>query len=343
MSKIGIITYWGIPNYGTFLQGYALKKVIGKLRPDADVEVVPYVTNRHYNTYYSKESRAYVGDGVEDVFINAYNDVSNLTRITEKELESKNYDQIVIGSDIIWCYTIDFISDRHMFGIGINAGNKISYAASFGTVRKDAILPADIKEAINNMSAVSVRDYGSKTILQNNGRKYVDIVLDPTMLWDFEHDPNFQYDNKYEDYIAIYGDAFSDDYISQVQEYCAMHGLKTLSAGDGLDWCDISLTGSDISPYEWPGIIKNSKGVMTCTFHGLMFALKFNRPIIYYPTDFIASKISFIVSGLGLDEPLVEKKRFEERIAYKWDYQTINMKMEHLKKYGLDFLESHII
>ena len=50
--KIGIYTFWNVPNYGTFMQAYALQKIIGRIFPGDDVRQIAYLNPRHYKAYY---------------------------------------------------------------------------------------------------------------------------------------------------------------------------------------------------------------------------------------------------------------------------------------------------
>lgn len=52
-KRIGILTFWNVPNYGAFLQAYALQKVLETRYPEYDVRQIPYLNQKHYNVYYS--------------------------------------------------------------------------------------------------------------------------------------------------------------------------------------------------------------------------------------------------------------------------------------------------
>lgn len=53
MKKIGIYTFWNVPNYGTFAQAYALQKVISNRYPNISCMHIGYLDKRHYRFYYS--------------------------------------------------------------------------------------------------------------------------------------------------------------------------------------------------------------------------------------------------------------------------------------------------
>ena len=48
---IGILTFWNVPNYGTFAQAYALQKAIAAIDEQRDVRQIAYLNKKHYNSY----------------------------------------------------------------------------------------------------------------------------------------------------------------------------------------------------------------------------------------------------------------------------------------------------
>ena len=52
---MGILTFWDVPNYGTFAQAYALQRVLDKRCAGRDIKQIAYLDEKHYNSYYKKE------------------------------------------------------------------------------------------------------------------------------------------------------------------------------------------------------------------------------------------------------------------------------------------------
>lgn len=67
MKKIGIYTFWNVPNYGCFLQAYALQKQIQLLNNNIEVKQIGYLNKKHYDNYYS-----IIDFSVKYWFINPY-------------------------------------------------------------------------------------------------------------------------------------------------------------------------------------------------------------------------------------------------------------------------------
>lgn len=49
MNDINILTFWGVPNYGTFAQAYALQASIQKAYPEYDVKQINYLCRNTIN------------------------------------------------------------------------------------------------------------------------------------------------------------------------------------------------------------------------------------------------------------------------------------------------------
>ena len=367
MKKIGIITFWGVPNYGTFLQAYALRNVVQQICPDSQVEVVPYLADSHYKTYYGirkincrfryARPKFYVSllKGLvslpsnkkkENEFLKYYEALSCSKRISSDELKARQYDMVILGSDIIWDFSISFFGDdRFLFGLDVNAHKKIAYAASFGTVRYGATIPEYVSQGIGELDAVSVRETNSQSIAEVlTGTKPL-VVCDPTFIYDFESDGNIPLENKYGDYIVVYGSTMGDELIEGCVEYAKSHNLKIIcldSLEDKFDWCDINIKQKDLSPFEWLAMFKYAKIIFTCTFHGVMFGLIFKKPIVFNPLQFILDKAECFIDYLDLRYPLIEAKTFSEKAEWDWDYKKLEKSIENLKKISVDFLKYNI-
>lgn len=53
---VGILTFWNVPNYGTYAQAYALQKILENVIADHDIRQIAYLNEYHYNFYYNKQA-----------------------------------------------------------------------------------------------------------------------------------------------------------------------------------------------------------------------------------------------------------------------------------------------
>ena len=54
--------------------------------------------------------------------------------------------------------------------------------------------------------------------------------------------------------------------------------MKLISVDYSNSWCDKNII--DIDPFEWLGYFKNAKYVLTSTFHGTIFSLKYKSRLL---------------------------------------------------------------
>ena len=369
MKKIvAILTHWSIPNYGSFLQAYALQKFIGETYPQYDVKQIAYMNPVHAKMYYGYEMHEiyrlwainphFYQDIIKRIksiqrrknllkFKEFYlTSISHTEELNSRQLEKTHFDTVILGSDILWDYSIPFYNyDPYVFGNSINADKIISYAASFGTVKPGSLHPEYVKNGIKKLDAISVRDINSAQICEELTDAKVSNVLDPTMLWHFTDDPNIKQIDLGFNYIVVYGSFFTKDQIKFIRQFASEKNLKIIcldSFGDHCDWCDYFLPIGSISPFEWCSYIKASEYLMTCTFHGLMFGLIYNKRILFNATSFIRDKSVDFITYLGLEEVLLNGSDFEESMSYKWDYSRINCLINSKRKESVDYLMKNI-
>ena len=367
--KIGILTHWNVPNYGTFLQAYALRNVIQKLCPEDEVYQIAYIEKLHIKMYYSIEiheifkiwifNPKFYKDLVlrvlnrEDIklrkkFLNYYDkEIKHSDNFNKIALEKEKYDIVVLGSDILWDYSIKFYNqDQYVFGNRINADKIISYAASFGTVKRGMKHPDYVESGLKRLSAISVRDENSSIIINDICNIKPEIVLDPSLFWDFFHDVNIpKLKIKYK-YIVVYGSVFPDKMKKDIYNYTRKNNIKIIvldSGGDDKHWCDKFIRLGEINPFEWCAYFREAEFIVTCTFHGLMFGLVYNKKIIFNPTSFVLDKALSFIHEVGLSENLIHCTSFYEKMNADWDYNVINHKIELLNNRSKAFIKNNIL
>ena len=365
MKSIGILTTWNVPNYGAFLQAYALQKVISGLDFDYDVRQIAYLEPEHYRLYYKINNvrfrfsyfdpRTYMNIAKRLIsgktkelkpFLQYFREFIPCTEnLNKKTITQKEFDTIVLGSDIIWDYTIGFVNhDEFVFGNHLNAKNIIAYAPSFGTVKPNIDCPSYVREGLNRLSAISVRDENSRKLVKQYVDKEALVVCDPTILWDFQNDKNIPVVEK-EKYIIVYGSNFKEELIRGAVEYAKKNGLKLIcldSLDDTFDWCDENIKQNKLNPFQWLSYFKYAERIFTCTYHGLLFSLIFNKKTVFSPTQFILDKASSFIEYLGLEDVLINFKTFEEKADWEWDYNKINSKLAALREKSMQFLKDSI-
>lgn len=91
----------------------------------------------------------------------------------------------------------------------------------------------------------------------------------------------------------------------QLQEYAKKNDLKIIGAGDYKTFYDEGFI--DLTPYEWVDLFRNAEKVITGTFHGTVFSIKYNKSVLCYPTEKNRiNKIRSLLSDMKIASRLLE-------------------------------------
>lgn len=190
--------------------------------------------------------------------------------------------------------------------------------------------------------AISVRDNNSRQIIKKLSEQNmkVPIVLDPTLLHDFEHDPGIPLCSRRK-YILVYGNTFPENLVDAVKKYALKHGLKLLGAGCNPVWCDKGLT--KLTPKQWIGMFKNAEFIITCTFHGLMFSLIYEKKVIFYQEPLVKNRSEWLLEQIGLMSWRGNITSVDEVLSSEWNYKKINRCLSDIRTDSMDFLRRELI
>lgn len=364
-KKIGILTFWNVPNYGCFLQAYALQRSVSELFKDCEVGQLAYLEKQHYNHYYGffdikypmaainpKFYRHILGQiknsGKRKIirqFLNYYREIPNF-EYNGGPIDSSAYRVVVFGSDIIWDFSNQVIlRERELFGQGIDC-TKVAYAPSVGNAVNCDICPDYVKEGIASFNSLAVRDSNSYDTIRRITGLDSQIVLDPTLLYDFREDSKVIAPKTDRAYIHVYGIHFEQSLIDEIVKYADDNNLDIINLSfvddNEYDWCNRNIKIGEVSPFEWMGYIKHAHALVTSTYHGLIFGINFNKKIIFKATDFIINKLGNLLEDLGISELILSKASFSDRIGQNWDYNTINSKLNDLRERSKQYLQDSL-
>lgn len=202
---------------------------------------------------------------------------------TAKEIIDLKLDLIVLGSDEIWNLCG---SGYHplKFGTGLENQRTIAYAPSVGAVTEETAVPEDVLSGLKHLDRISGRDVESLKFVERACGRKAEKMLDPTFLYNFDTD--IERENikpKPYRYILIYDCKLTEPMVKQLQEYAKKNDLKIIGAGDYKTFYDEGFI--DLTPYEWVDLFRNAEKVITGTFHGTVFSIKYNKSVLCYPTE----------------------------------------------------------
>lgn len=302
--KIGIMSMQRIVNYGSFLQAYGLKSILteqghtvefvdyqteGSLIPESPVNPVSLCWNKvknsikilspAYRRWRQQQIRSNQScEKFHQVFERQFLPVLG---VNEHRNERPELDALVIGSDEVFNCTqkgniVGY--SRQLFGADNRAARVISYAASFGNTTLDQLkhygIADEISRYLSSFDALSLRDHNSldivKTLCGLNGSYHID----PVLLYGFPEVDQISVPLK--DYIIVYAYAgrIQKNEAQAIRRFAEQKHKKLISLGFWQTFCDDYILAS---PLEVLAYIRDADFVITDTFHGSVFSIKYQK------------------------------------------------------------------
>lgn len=334
--KVGILTFHDAHNYGAVLQAYALKKYLKTLGFNA------MVVNYHHFTIpdgYPKNDNETRWEKFNE-FIQDLIDFDENVYTSEEELEKLDMDFWICGSDQIWNTDITRGFNKGFFLDFKTKGKKISYATSMGIPKLDEKYEKQLKESLNGLDCISVREESLKKYIEKFTNKPVTKVLDPTfLLSEKDYEELISDNNKYGEYILINA-LGPDKRLTEIAKKIAQKtNLKIIELNDKkIDnyFCE---QVSEASPTEYLELMKNAQVIVTNSFHGTVFSIIFKKEFYTITRLNRNSRMENILDIVDMKDRLIEDVKDIEKVK-KQDYKKAYERLEVEKEKSRTFLKN---
>ena len=321
IKKVGVIGVVHETNIGNNLIKYAMSIKLKELGYS------PYIIGTH----------------MDNTNISFINRTTNLVIIKKNfsEIKKDDYDILMVNSDQTWRKF-----DKHFYDYGFLkfAKNwnikKFVYGASIGyddwklTYEDDQIA----KSLLKNFTEISIREKGSKQLIEQHFGINPTVVLDPTLLIDKNYYLNIIKDYKSErniknKYIFIYT-IFHSEYITD-----AINQAKKIFNYETYYF----LLNKNSSIEEFIYYMIKSKAVVTNSYHGTVLSIIFNKPFItIYDKSNAKERFTSLANLFGVHERIFEnnqKINYEQLIKpLNLDYKLLNK----LRSKSINFLKRNL-
>lgn len=369
--KVGLLTLPLHSNYGGLLQAFALQESLKRLGHDvilldrkesAGLHGYPWYVELSF--FLKREYRRLTGRirpvpedfnriilQNTDAFIARYIERTG-GLLNSKQLRAASIghglNAIVVGSDQVWRaryspqlynYFLDFTE-----GLDIR---RISYAASFGTDSFE-YKPWKIskcRKLIRRFDAISVRESSGVGICSKELGKDAVNVLDPALLLEpADYESIIETDGSGE----IEGDLFC--YVLDIDEDIRRK-IKSVSEKNGMAafqcmpsrYDDYDHPCDCIYPpvSKWLKSIRNSRMVITNSFHGAALSILFNRPFWVFENGTRGmERFSSLLKTFGLESRMITLDTLDSTdLSEPVDWERVNSERERLKAVSLGFIE----
>jgi len=365
--KIGILTFSKAPNYGAFLLSFALKRKLEELGGNCyflNIEKGEKIKDSKLNLllrYYAFAEVAIkmiVSGKIKNLIKSAEYKKARDKAFSEKfhkilDFDKKNdgeFDLVIIGSDEVFNATgnNEFGFSKQLFGDVKNSKKIISYAASCGPATFKKIKKYDLEDkifqAMKNFNAISVRDKNTCEIMEKITSAKPHIHIDPVFLFDFKDylSSNFTKNN----YILIYSFQYkiTRNEKNEIMKYAKNNDKKIISIGCCYDWCDESILPE--TPFEVLDYFKNADYVISDTFHGLVFSIKYNKNFCAIVRSNNDKKIGYLLEQFQLKNRKERSgnnisKILDMQIDYLETNKLINKEIEKSMNYLSSFVNEN--
>jgi hypothetical protein len=381
VKTAGILTLcWG-RNYGGVLQSYALQEVISEL--GFECSVINFRDSSRYIDRTSKRGAAYVvwrlATSVCDFFcrftvdrlqvgaretkyLEFFTDKINFTKeiyTSENDLKKTppDVDAFIVGSDVVWYpreeghFLLSFVPQE---------SRRISYAASFGLDDVPERLRRHMGEGISKFDYISVRENRGVEIVKELTGRHAEWVVDPTLLMTAERWKEMATPpNNEKPYILTYflnQSAYMQKVAHFVQKQTG-HRIVNIAGGNWefqnprrklyeyfvqcMDWKMKSCY--DVGPSEFVGLFENASCVITNSFHGMIFAIIFQKPFFSILRRGMGVRQRSFAEMLGVGHGvLTEGDSLPDLSAMNQDYSAIGECLAQLRSKSSAFLKNSL-
>lgn len=352
--KIAILSMQEVKNYGSFLQAFSLKSNVEALGHSCDfINIQPGIQFKEYQLgrFHKLKllfKRLWGWDFITRFkFLKSFhyrfqNEFLPELGVNIGEINKKHYDVIIIGSDEVFncAQKTWFGFSPQLYGEGLNSDKVITYAASFGATDIAVLEKLGIKnrvaELLKRLAQISVRDQNSFNLIKILTGKTPLKHVDPVFIFDYsKYMPQHV---SLKDYMIVYtypGRISKKEEIEGICNYAKEHHLTLISIGHYFPWCDKTLV---LHPFEVLAYFKHATCIVTDTFHGSVFSIKYNKQFCTIVRDMNNNKLSHLLEQFDLrsricKNPTQIKAILDTPINYSPINHQIEIEIEKAKNY----------
>jgi len=348
--KIGTITFHWATNYGAVLQAYALQKYLNQIGYDTEIiNYIPLRVKLIKNIMWIKNLKIseFVKEKKIKKFRKEYLQLSKTSYYTNNSLIKKcnDYDVYICGSDQIWNESFVLSAEKkptlsYYLNFVKEGKKRISYASSFGTDRLSIEVLNLVKPELEKFNAISVRENSGKKIIEDMDLEAT-VVVDPTLLLEKDLYEELIRDKKIKKEYQLFSYILHSNQITakKINDYVFKKYFN--------EKIDKRYNQEPISVFEWLFNIKNSRFVLTNSFHGAVFAIIFHKPFIVISVEGskMNDRIITLLDSVGLENRIIEtfnEDKIDNLMKDYIDWKQVDYRVQQLRKSSIDFIKKVI-
>ena len=312
-NNISILNYWWAANYGANLTAYALNKLIpNSLLVD--------------NTDFKQ-------DLVENKYLFHKNFAKKYLKTINKSsiLQNTKACVYITGSDQVFRpYLNQNISSDYFLDFANYHSKKIAFSASFG-VDKERFIKENSEETVLQMKN-SLKSFDFISVREKSGIEICRDILGIEAEWII--DPVFILEKSNYDKLTNNSTVDCSD---KTVSYMMNSNIDNFNGEQTTE-----LFASKYSVENWLNAIKTCKLFITNSFHGVCFAIIFNKPFIcIVNSETGGARYNSLFEMLGIENQCINSidEIYERDCVFKVDWNRVNRRIDEERQRGLEFLK----
>ena len=360
IKKVGIVTRYD-DNYGACLQAAALQNILHKHEiygeiirynpPSEQIEqntilnimkkikkvgLLNAIQIACIRKYIQKRKNAFQNFRNKKISItdNVFHNSKEMEKIKDK------YNAFICGSDMIWCEEFLELLDVYFLQFAPK-GKRIAYSPSFGRTTLKEENKLKYSKLINDMDYISCRERSGLRIVKELSGKEATHTVDPTLLLTKEEwltlIPKNSQIKKSKNYILKYMfTELTKNGKTLVSNICNEANIIMRSVPSTRSEYKAEEKEGIIGhgPFEFLSMYAHSNFIITNTFHGLIFALIFEKPFLVFKREDSGNwakydeRLISILEELNLQDRYVSQNSIFKKEWLELNYTEINEKIE---------------
>jgi hypothetical protein len=348
--KIGIVTFHRANNYGAVLQAFALSFKLSELFPADDIYIIDYcndILKKRHSLFQAESLKQCISSLIQlPYFIKRKRNFDTFRKEHFKYINSNEVnllDYLVCGSDQIWGKKITGGFDKHYFGIfdGFN-GAALTYAASDGGSIDDEY-SNEIKEYLDNLTCISVREKTMVPVLRKYYNKDIPVVLDPVFLYDRSFWHTIADKQLYRNYILVYR-MENDQILNDAIKLASKTDKQIIEVCGGFPYREIFQYSYKkviaVSIPKFISLFLYADCILTNSYHGMVLSIVFNKQFFAYKIkNNTTNRLRDLLAECNLTERYIENITMTDFLI---DFDAVNSVILEKREESINFLKKAI-
>ena len=128
--------------------------------------------------------------------------------------------------------------------------------------------------------------------------------------------------------------------INAIRAYAKSKGLQLVSIGHYFPWCDKTIVPH---PFEVLAYFKNASCIVTDTFHGSVFSIKFNKQFCTIVRGMNSNKLTHLLEQFGLQGRIAnDVSKLPEIMDTMIEYEPVNAIIAEETSRSITYLKENL-